>query len=194
MAKVTGPLMSLDASGTVGNTITFSKWNGKNYVRHRVIPQNRKTDAQASSRTFVGGTGYALSFVMTVAKDSVNHVGSLFYQSAVMAAPAGQSWISNAMTKILGTNFGTIEANVTSYGVLDGTHKGYWDTNAGLAGLADFNLSYGAQSPLAKGNLLYCLAKFAVTYLGSTAFAAGVDAATSAEIEAFVDEVADTNL
>jgi hypothetical protein len=50
MAKVTGPLFSLDASGTIANAMTFSKWKGKNYVRLRVIPANPQTAGQTSQR------------------------------------------------------------------------------------------------------------------------------------------------
>ncbi|KKM52353.1 hypothetical protein LCGC14_1554890, partial [marine sediment metagenome] len=50
MAIVYGPLMSLDASGTVGKAITFSKWKGRNYVRERVIPSNPKSGAQTGRR------------------------------------------------------------------------------------------------------------------------------------------------
>ena len=40
MVKVYGPMMSLDATGTIGKTATFSKWKGRNYVRQRVVPAN----------------------------------------------------------------------------------------------------------------------------------------------------------
>jgi len=50
MARVTGPLFSLDASGTVADAMTFSKWKGLNYVRLRVIPANPQTDSQVSQR------------------------------------------------------------------------------------------------------------------------------------------------
>lgn len=55
MAKVTGPLMSLDASGTVAGTATFSKWKGRNYVRQRVIPSNPQTAAQTAVRAMFAG-------------------------------------------------------------------------------------------------------------------------------------------
>jgi len=32
MVKLNAPLMSLDASGTVANSITFAKWKGRNYA------------------------------------------------------------------------------------------------------------------------------------------------------------------
>lgn len=53
MARTTGPLFSLDASGSVGGAITFSKWKGRNYVRRRVIPSNPKSGAQVGRRAMV---------------------------------------------------------------------------------------------------------------------------------------------
>lgn len=54
MARVTGPLLSIDASGSVAGTITFSKWKGRSYVRQRVIPANPKTPLQVSTRAIMG--------------------------------------------------------------------------------------------------------------------------------------------
>jgi len=51
MARTTGPLFSLDASGSVGGAITFSKWKGRNYVRRRVIPANPESGAQVGRRS-----------------------------------------------------------------------------------------------------------------------------------------------
>ena len=50
MAKVTGPLLSLDASGSVASTLTFSRWKGRNYVRQRVIPTYTNTATQKAVR------------------------------------------------------------------------------------------------------------------------------------------------
>lgn len=53
MAKVTGPLMSLDASGSVGKAMVFSKWKGRNYVRQLVKPANPKSPLQVSTRSIM---------------------------------------------------------------------------------------------------------------------------------------------
>jgi hypothetical protein len=53
MAKVTGPLLSLDASGTIASTMVFSRWKGINYVRQRVIPTYSNTFKQAAIRLLV---------------------------------------------------------------------------------------------------------------------------------------------
>ena len=51
MAKVTGPLFSMSASGTVGNAITFSTWKGIAYVREYFIPANPRSVKQTNLRT-----------------------------------------------------------------------------------------------------------------------------------------------
>lgn len=53
MAIVTGPLMSVDASGKFGGSMVFSKWNGRNYVRKLVIPQNPKAAKQLGVRAMM---------------------------------------------------------------------------------------------------------------------------------------------
>lgn len=50
MVKVYGPMMSLDASGTLGKAVTFAKWKGRNYVRERVIPSNPRSGGQTGRR------------------------------------------------------------------------------------------------------------------------------------------------
>ncbi len=183
MAKVTGPLMSLDASGTVAKTAVFSKWKGRNYVRHRVIPINRNTTLQKGVRSILGTLAKACRAVLTASEDvAVPAVGSQFFQDAVMAAPTGQSWISY-LQKILNSSFGAL---VTAYGVLT-TVAGYYDSAATGIGLAPY-IDKAAVTHDA-GEQLYMLADFAVTTLGYTGFAAGIDSATSLECSTFATYV-----
>lgn len=51
MAKVTGPLLSLGASGTIADTQTYAAWKGIPYVRRHVIPSNPNTADQQLTRT-----------------------------------------------------------------------------------------------------------------------------------------------
>lgn len=51
MARVSGPLMSMSASGTVGKALTFGKWKGRPWVREWFIPENPKTVKQVNIRT-----------------------------------------------------------------------------------------------------------------------------------------------
>lgn len=50
MAKTTAPLMSLKASGTIADTLTFFDWKGVNAVRTRVVPANPRSNAQVAQR------------------------------------------------------------------------------------------------------------------------------------------------
>jgi hypothetical protein len=50
MAKVNGPLFSLDASGTVAKAVTFAKWRGIAYVRKWFLPKMGMNTAQVNMR------------------------------------------------------------------------------------------------------------------------------------------------
>lgn len=50
MAKVTAPLLSFGASGTIAGVQTYSKWRGVPYARQRVIPANPNSPAQQQTR------------------------------------------------------------------------------------------------------------------------------------------------
>jgi hypothetical protein len=53
MAKLTGPLFSLGASGTIGKTLTFGNWKGIHTSRQRVDPTNPKSAAQTAQRNIM---------------------------------------------------------------------------------------------------------------------------------------------
>lgn len=50
MAKVTAPLLSFGASGTIAKTQTFGKWRGVPYARQHVVPANPKSAGQTQTR------------------------------------------------------------------------------------------------------------------------------------------------
>lgn len=51
MAKVTAPILSFGAGGTLAKTMVYSKWRGRAYVRRHVVPSNPNTVAQQSTRS-----------------------------------------------------------------------------------------------------------------------------------------------
>lgn len=53
MAKVTGPLFSLSATGQIAKTLVYMSWKGIADVRKYVIPANPKTADQITQRGFV---------------------------------------------------------------------------------------------------------------------------------------------
>lgn len=82
MAKVTGPLLSLDASGTIASTMTFSRWKGINYVRQRVIPTYSNTAEQVAVRDVVTDASIAWKENATVGAVTINPAYKLAYATA----------------------------------------------------------------------------------------------------------------
>lgn len=55
MAKVTGPLLSMSASGSIAGAMVFSNSKGRPYVRQLVTPSNPNSDAQQGVRANMKG-------------------------------------------------------------------------------------------------------------------------------------------
>lgn len=53
MAVTKGPLLSIDATGTVAGAIVFSHWKGRNVVRRHAVPANPKSPGQLSVRAMM---------------------------------------------------------------------------------------------------------------------------------------------
>jgi hypothetical protein len=51
MAKVKGPLFSIDARGKIADAMVFGGWKGIPWVREYFIPQNPQSDLQVALRT-----------------------------------------------------------------------------------------------------------------------------------------------
>lgn len=50
MARLTGALFSLSASGTIAETLTYGNWKGIPYARTRVVPANPQSIEQTKTR------------------------------------------------------------------------------------------------------------------------------------------------
>jgi len=53
MVKLTGPMMSITASGSLAKAITYSNWKGRAYARQRVIPANPQSGPQTGMRSML---------------------------------------------------------------------------------------------------------------------------------------------
>lgn len=74
--KVTGPMMSLDASGTIAGTITAAKWKGRNYMRQTVKPSNPKSAGQTATRAMFKFLGQIWATMATQQKTSWEELAS----------------------------------------------------------------------------------------------------------------------
>ena len=86
MAKVSGPFMSVDASGTIYNTLTASIWKGRNYIRGYVRPTNPKTAAQLVVRTLLATAVAAWKGLVDVAPLSGAGADSIYKDKWNIAA------------------------------------------------------------------------------------------------------------
>lgn len=72
MARTTGPLMSIAASGSYAKTLVFASWKGRSYVRERVIPLNPKTSKQTGVRAMM--SFLAKQWATLIAGEKANYV------------------------------------------------------------------------------------------------------------------------
>ena len=130
MAKVKGPLMSMEASGSYGSTLVFGRRLGSNVVRQLVKPSNPQTQGQMDARNRVRVFGALQKFVSGTA---LMLSGKTSTDKALIAAltPAGQRW--NSYMQQVGIGSGGIAYNGAraAYALLTELEKGAWDTAAG---------------------------------------------------------------
>lgn len=109
MARTTGPLLSMDASGSVGNALTFAKWKGRNYVRRYAVPSNPQSTGQESIRA-------GMALYTAIYKNQTANVTSAFQSKAdsekysVINAYVGtglNSWKSSILILANGAERGT---------------------------------------------------------------------------------------
>ena len=82
MAKVSGPLLSLSASGQIGNAMVFATWKGVQYVRQLVTPTYTNTTTQAAIRLLVKDASEAWKTNALVGAVQIDAAYKLAYATA----------------------------------------------------------------------------------------------------------------
>lgn len=126
MAKVSGPLMSMGASGKFGGAMVFASRLGQAVVRQLVIPGNPMTAGQQTARNIVRATGAMQAHVnLDVNKGS----GRLITDKAllVLNTPTGQTWNSYLVKIVTGVNAAIYTASAAAWGALSAPNKATWD-------------------------------------------------------------------
>ena len=159
MAKVTGPLMSLDASGGFASTLVFGKWKGRNTVRQLVTPSNPQSALQEAARNAVRVVGVAQKWANVSTEKGDGRLVT-DKQALTAAAPAGQAWNGFLSKSMIGNGADNIENAQAAWDLLTGPNKTAWDDAA--AGLTPPMLgafqtdAFGvAGTPLTAGNVFY---------------------------------------
>ena len=91
MARVTGPLMSMEASGTIGKTLTFANWVGRQYVRRWTRPSNPQTADQMDQRNAFSVIGVGVSHASKCLQFN-SSTGKTDEQAIRDKTPSGMRW------------------------------------------------------------------------------------------------------
>ena len=158
MAKTTGPLFSLTASGTVGKTITYSNWKGRPYVRRRVIPLNPMNANQEEVRNAMRCIANGIVFANATAKKRTPP-GVTDKVAIAAITPDGQAWNGYLLGAAIGTNLDAYTAMIALYGTLAADYAAWCAAAAGLTPAIQPapQVAAGgiATTPLTNGNVFF---------------------------------------
>ncbi len=162
MAKVTGPLFSMGASGKLGDAIVYFAWKGINVVREYIIPVNKESSGQGDRRIMFGGQGRACGEILP--RPGFPTV-SAFAQQLIdlQLIPGGQTKQSFLVKYILDhylTNSTTYAAELAE--ITGHTMYTQFGAAADTLGIVAFDLDYAAIAPFDKALGLYLIAKAAI--------------------------------
>lgn len=129
MAKVKGPLMSMEASGAYGGTLVFGQRKGSSVVRQLVTPANPQTAGQEAARNSVriGGTLQKWVSATALVADGQTDVDKV---RLAAKAPANQTWNSYLVQLITGKGGLTFTAARAAFAALAAGEKTAWGVSA----------------------------------------------------------------
>ena len=156
MAKVTGPLMSMSASGKIADAIVFFSWKGVNVVRQWLKPANPQSTGQGDRRIMIGGTGRSVGKIQpeTVFATQLADLG------LVIAPQTKQSYLVKYILDHFITGSTSYLAELSAC-----TNHTCYDS-FGLAAdaldIIEFDLDYATIAPYDKALGLYLIARAAI--------------------------------
>jgi len=186
MPRVTGPLMSLTASGKLSDAIVYTVWKGIAAVRSWTIPLNKKSEDQGDNRMIVGGLGRAAKVV---------NVDSDFHEfmkdgDLIDSKQSKQSALVKQLKDLYMDDATAFEAIYTAFNA-HGAKTDFTDAATGLA-LADLDVDYkGTAHAFSKGMMLYVLARYGIdnSFAGSP-YDTAIGSWTDTEIDELVADLA----
>ena len=160
MAKVDGPLFSLEARGKIGNAVVYFPWKGRHVVRQWLKPTQPNSIKQGYVRAAMKAIGKAIKEILATAKGDA--VDSALYAYYTNAAPAGQNWnghLAKGFCDLLqaGNVFvtGSFTDLVDAYSSLGTDELASFAAEATALGMVDFAFGYGYTDTIPAGMQLY---------------------------------------
>lgn len=156
MAKVSGPLYSMSASGKLADAMVFFGWKGISVVRQWVKPSNPMSAAQGNQRIILGGLGRSVGEI----KPTFSFAQQLIDLGLIPAGQTKQSFLVKYITDhyLLGsTTYAAELALLTAH-----TSYAAFQAAADSLGIVEFDLDYASIAPFDKALGLYLIAKTAI--------------------------------
>lgn len=127
MARVTGPLMSMEASGTIGKTLTFANWVGRQYVRRWTRPANPQTQDQMDQRNAfsVIGVGVSQANKCLQANSTTTKTDEQAFRDKT---PSGMRWNGYIQKVLTGSGAAGYNAAKLAWNAI--SNKAGWDSAA----------------------------------------------------------------
>lgn len=169
MAKVSGPLMSMDARGGFGGTLVFSGWKGRPTVRQLVQPTNPMSANQeaARNRVRVGGAIQRFNNLTTLVNANLTQTNKL---AIAAITPSGQAWNGYLVNALIGAQGLAYTAGRAAYAALQAGEKTAWNTAAAalvpaIGDVAQTVAGGGAGAAMTAGEVFF-LQEYALYTLG----------------------------
>lgn len=160
MAKVDGPLFSVEAHGKIADSIVFFPWKGRHVVRQWLKPTNPQSTLQGYVRSALKAISKAIAVIWNTSNGDT--VDSALYQRITSKAPAGLNWNAFHAQGFLdrlqtGGTFVTalFTSYVAEYSSLTAAVLTAFKTNATALGIVDFTFAYGYTTNIEAGCILY---------------------------------------
>lgn len=155
MAKVTGPLFSISASGKIADAMVYFGWKGINVVRGFVIPSNPMSSGQGDQRIVLGGTGRAVGKV----RPTKSFAQQLIDLNLIPGGQTKQSFLVKYIIDHYIYDSTAYAAELAAFSAH--TSKAAFNAAADALGIVEFDLGYAAVEAYNKGLGLYLIAKSA---------------------------------
>ncbi len=184
MAKATGPLYSLSASGKLANAMVYFTWKGINVVREWLIPSNPQSASQGDQRIIIGGTGRSVGEIQP---------STAFAQQLIDLGliPGGQTKQSYMVKYIVDHYLADATQYAAQLALCTG-HTAYTSFGSGAddLGIVEFDLTYATIAAYDKALGLYLIAKSAIA-LGFTGapYTTALSSWTKTQVDAFVADL-----
>lgn len=129
MAKVSGPLMSMSASGAFAGTLVYTRWKGRPCVRQLVVPANPQSTGQETTRNAIRVAGAGQRFANLTAEIRAGETLT-DKELLIASSPSGQAWNGFLVKSEIGASQVNYDAATAAYAALSAPEKAAWDAAA----------------------------------------------------------------